>query len=60
MITTPSPERATTIPSVHEISFASSDPWERFGWGRFTLVLLVPGVPLARSSLPPGQPADRR
>ena len=42
------------------MNFASSSRWERFGWGPFTLVLFVPGVPLARSGLPAGQPADRR
>jgi CubicO group peptidase (beta-lactamase class C family) len=35
------------------MNVASSSPWERFGWGPFTLVLLVLGVVLARSGLPP-------
>ena len=35
------------------LNVASSSPWERFGWGPFTLVLLVLGVILARSGLPP-------
>jgi hypothetical protein len=41
------------------MNFASSSPWERFGWGPFTLVLLILGVVLARSGLPPGRPAPR-
>jgi hypothetical protein len=34
------------------MNFASSSLWERFGWGPFTLVLLILGVVLARSGLP--------
>jgi CubicO group peptidase (beta-lactamase class C family) len=34
------------------LNFASSSPWERFGWGPFTLVLFVLDVVLARSGLP--------
>ena len=39
------------------MNFASSSPWERFGWGPFTLVLLILGVVLARSGLPAGRSA---
>ncbi len=39
------------------MNFASSSQWERFGWGPFTLVLLILGVVLARSDLPPGRRA---
>lgn len=47
------------------MNFASSSPWERFGWGPFTLVLLVLCVVLARSASPrtPGgaaSPPERR
>jgi hypothetical protein len=31
------------------MNLASSSPWERFGWGPFTLVMFVLGVVLARS-----------
>ena len=31
------------------MNFASSSPWERSGWGPFTLVMFVLGVVLARS-----------
>ena len=41
------------------MQFASSSPWERFGWGPFTLVLLTFGVVLARSGLPL-QPPDAK
>jgi hypothetical protein len=34
------------------LNFASSSPWERYGWGPFTLVLLVMCVVLARSGAP--------
>lgn len=37
------------------MNFASSSPWERFGWGPFTLVMFVLGVVLARS----GSASDR-
>ncbi len=37
------------------LNFASSSPWERFGWGPFTLVLFILGIVLARSGLPPGR-----
>ena len=36
------------------MNFASSSPWERFGWGPFTLVLFTCGVTLARSGVPSG------
>jgi hypothetical protein len=39
------------------MNFASSSPWERFGWGPFTLVLLILGVVLARSGLRPSRAA---
>jgi hypothetical protein len=42
------------------MNVASSTPWERFGWGPFTLVLFVPSVVLARRGLPAGQPSERR
>ena len=42
------------------MNFASSSPWERFGWGPFTLVLLILGIVLARSGLPPGRAAAQR
>ena len=42
------------------MNFASSSPWERFGWGPFTLVLLILGVVLARSGLRPGRVAAQR
>ena len=35
------------------MNFASSSPWERCGWGPFTLVLLILAVVLARRGLPP-------
>ena len=41
------------------MNFASSSPWERFGWGPFTLVLFAFGVALARSGSPSG-PATRK
>ena len=41
------------------MNFASSSLWERFGWGPFTLVLLILAVVLARSGLPPGRPTPR-
>jgi hypothetical protein len=31
------------------LNFASSSPWERFGWGPFSLTLLVLCITLARS-----------
>ena len=34
------------------LNSASSTPWERFGWGPFTLVLFALGVVLARSGPP--------
>lgn len=34
------------------MNVASSSPWERFGWGPFTVVLFILGVVLARSELP--------
>jgi hypothetical protein len=37
-------------------NFASSSPWERFGWRPFTLVLFSLSLVLARSDQP-GQPA---
>jgi len=42
------------------MNVTSSSRWEGFGWEPFTLVLFDPGVVLARSDLPAGQPADRR
>ena len=42
------------------MNFASSSPWERFGWGPFTLVLIILGVVLARSAVPAGRAAARR
>ena len=44
------------------LNFASSSPWERFGWGPFTVTMLILSVSLARSDFktPRGQPhADR-
>jgi hypothetical protein len=41
------------------MNFASSSMWERFGWGPFTLVLLILAVVLARSGPPAGRPAPR-
>ena len=32
------------------MNFASSSPWERFGWGPYTLIMLVLSVVLARSA----------
>ena len=34
------------------LNFASSSPWERYGWGPFTLVMFFLAVVLARSGLP--------
>jgi hypothetical protein len=34
------------------LNFASSSPWERFGWGPFTLVIFTFAVILARSGSP--------
>jgi len=34
------------------LNFASSSPWERFGWGPFTLLLFTLGVVLARNPMP--------
>lgn len=34
------------------MQFASSSPWERFGWGPFTLVLFILAIVLARTELP--------
>jgi hypothetical protein len=42
------------------LNVASSSPWERFGWAPFTLGLLVLGVNLARSGLPPARGEARR
>ena len=39
------------------VNFASSSPWERLGWGPFTLVMLTLGVVLARSGPASGSPA---
>ncbi len=41
------------------MNFASSSPWERFGWGPFTIVLFTLSVVLARSGMPPDRPAPR-
>ena len=32
------------------MNFASSSPWERFGWGPYTLIMFVLSVVLARSA----------
>jgi len=37
------------------MQFASSSPWERFGWGPFTLVMFLLGVVLARSGRAPAR-----
>ena len=37
------------------LNFASSSPWERFGWGHFSLTMLFLTIALARSR----PPADR-
>jgi len=37
------------------LNFASSSPWERFGWGPFSLTMLALCITLARSQ----PPADR-
>ena len=42
------------------MNFASSSPWEHFGWGPFTLVLFILSVVLARSGLPARPAAARR
>jgi hypothetical protein len=34
------------------MNFASSSPWQRFGWGPFTLALLTLAVVLAWSGMP--------
>jgi len=39
------------------LNFASSSPWERFGWGPFTLAMLVLCITLARSGS--GHDSDR-
>ena len=39
------------------MNFASSSPWERFGWGPFTFVLATLGFVLARSGLPAARSA---
>jgi hypothetical protein len=36
------------------LNFASSSPWERFGWGPFSLAMVVLSIALARS-----RPSDR-
>ena len=36
------------------LNFASSSPWERFGWGPFSLVMLILCIALARSRPPAG------
>jgi hypothetical protein len=36
------------------MNFASSSPWERFGWGPFSLVMFGFCIVLARSGLPSG------
>jgi hypothetical protein len=40
------------------MNFASSSPWERFGWGPFTIVMFTLCVVLARSGLP-GHPTPQ-
>ena len=46
------------------LNFASSSPWERFGWGPFTLTMLILGTILARSGYAevgePPQPRRRQ
>jgi hypothetical protein len=44
------------------LNFASSSPWERFGWGPFTVTMLILSVSLARSDFktPRGQPHPDR
>jgi len=44
------------------LNFASSSPWERFGWGPFTVTMLILCVILARSDFktPRGQPHPDR
>ena len=42
------------------MNFALSSPWERFGWGQFTLFSIILGVVLARSGVPAGRAAARR
>ncbi len=37
------------------MNFASSSPWERFGWGPFSLVMFALCIVLARSGLPSGR-----
>jgi hypothetical protein len=41
------------------MNFASSSPWERFGWGPFSLVLFTLGVVLARSGTPASRAVTR-
>ena len=38
------------------MQFASSSPWERFGWGPYTLIMFVLSVVLARSGSVSGRP----
>jgi hypothetical protein len=42
------------------MNFASSSPWERFGWGPFSLVMFIFCVVLARSGLPSRVAAGHR
>ena len=42
------------------LNFASSSPWERFGWGPFSLVMLVLCIALARSGFIRGSTAPGR
>jgi hypothetical protein len=44
------------------LNFASSSPWERFGWGPFTVTMLILCVNLAHSDFktPRGQPQPDR
>ena len=42
------------------LNFASLSPWERFGWGPFTVVLFILGVVLARSGSGPSAPRASR
>jgi hypothetical protein len=41
------------------MNLASSSAWERFGWGPFTLALLILGIALARSCVARDRPAPR-
>ena len=42
------------------MNFASPSPWERLGWGPFTLVMFILGIVLARSGLATGRAIPAR